>query len=212
MPKRDQLLSDLQGDDALGVLLMGQMGGVPNELQFMIQTVSHDEAAGGLRDRNRYIIRALGVVEHQFSLGLFKTLRFTREHPLLLPHTTPSTGLFFRGGPPPASSIPEIMLDITQAHAGTFAGWRDLAADLNHDRPLAELLRSGGGLLGEMPRPAAERIARVLERHGLETRLIADPAFKAQDDHGRSTAPELLLIDEGYVVSLAFSVDQMGQV
>jgi hypothetical protein len=212
MPKREQLISQLQGDDEFGVLLMGQMGGVPNELQLIVQTVTYDEAAGGLRDRARYIIRALGVREHKLVLGLFKTLRFTTDHPLLYPHNTPSTGVFFRGGLPEGINLYELIVDITQAHEHTFAGWRSFAEDVNHTVPLVDLLKSGGGVLGEMPKPAAERVAKVLERYGIEHKLIEDPAFRSSDERGRSSLAEALLIDEGYVVSLAFSVEQMGQV
>ena len=44
MPKRDQLISELQGEQDYGVLLVAQMGGVPNELQLIVETANK---AGG---------------------------------------------------------------------------------------------------------------------------------------------------------------------
>lgn len=209
MPKRQQLLDELKGEDALGVLLAVQMGGVPNELQLLVQTAYHDEAAGGLRERTRYIIRALSVEEHKLSVGLFGQLRFSDDHPLLYPHNMPSVGVFFRGKPDPAR-VHELVLDISQAHASTFGPWRHIAEDINAAMPLFDLVQSGGGLLGEMPKPAAERMAKVFAHHGMESKLIEDPNFSASEDHGRSTLYKLLLIDEGHVTALDFSVDVMG--
>jgi hypothetical protein len=185
------------------------MGGVPNELQCIVQMAEMDEAAGGLRERRRYIIRALGVREHRLSLGLFASLRFLDEHPLLYAHNTPSTGVFFRGK---ATNVSELVLDISQAHASTFGPWRFIADDLNRAAPLVDLLSSGGGLLGEMPKPAAERMAKVFAHHGMESKLIEDPQFDTVDEHGRSRLAKLLLIDDGYIVSLDFAVDELGKV
>jgi hypothetical protein len=208
MPNRDLLLNDLSGEYDYGVLLAAQMGGVPNELQLVIQTARYDPAVDGLRERSRYIIRALGVREHRLSLGLFGRLAFLDDHPLLYAHNTPRAGLFFRGG---VDNVAEVTLDISQAHASTFGPWRQLAQDINRVQPLVDLLASGGGLLGEMPKPAAERMARVLQHHGVDHRLIEDAGFESVDEHGRSRLAKLLLIDEAYVVALDFSVEQPGK-
>jgi hypothetical protein len=162
----------------------------------------------GLRERERYIIRALGVREHRLSLGLFGRLVFTDDHPLLYPHNTPRVGVFFRGG---VENVSEVVLDISQAHASTFGPWRHLADDVNTAQPLVDLLASGGGLLGEMPKPLAERMGRVFAHHGIEYKLIEDAAFSTVDEHGRSRLAKLLLIDQGYVIALDFSVDQPGK-
>ena len=42
MPRRDQLVSELQGEQDYGVLLVAQMGGVPNELQLIVETAQYD--------------------------------------------------------------------------------------------------------------------------------------------------------------------------
>jgi FdhD protein len=51
MPDREQLFAELKGDDQVGILLLAQLGGVPNELQLFIQTAEYDDAVKGLRDR-----------------------------------------------------------------------------------------------------------------------------------------------------------------
>jgi len=208
MPQRTLLQEQLATEKGYGVLLAAQMGGAPNELQLLIQTAEYDAAVEGLRERQRYVIRALGVREHKLSLGLFGRLVFTDNHPLLYHHNTPRAGVFFRGDVPHVS---DVVLDLSQAHASTFGPWRPLADDINHAAPLVDLLASGGGLLGEMPKPAAERMLRVLAHHGVEHKLVEDAAFETVDEHGRSRLAHLLLIDEGYVIALDFSVEQMGR-
>lgn len=207
MPEREQLLGELAGENDVGVLLLAQMGGVPNELQVIVQTAQYDAAAQGLRERAAYIIRVLGVREHRVTLGLFPRLFFADQHPILLHHNEPLTAVYFEGRPADAN---ELALDIHQAHASTFGPWRELARDLNRAQPLADLLNSGGGLLGEMPRSAAERMARVLAHHQVLARL--EPLEEARapaDEHGRSQMYRLLGIGDSYFVALAFAVDRM---
>src|SRR5829696_462204 len=171
MPKREQLLNEIRQESFYGVLLLAQMGGVPNELQLIIQTAEYDPSVEGLRERNRYIVRALGVREHRLSLGVFGQMIFADDHPLLYPHNTPRVGVFFRGQ---VNNVSDVVLDLSQAHASTFGPWRHIAEDINRAAPLVDLLASGGGLLGEMPKPAAERMGRVLEHHHVEHKLIED--------------------------------------
>ena len=209
MPERSQLLSELQRDEDYGILLTAQVGGVPNELQLLLQTAVFDEKQQGLVPRHTYIIRALGVREHRMTLGVFGQLAFTQEHPLLIHHNTPRTAVQFSGTP---ANVNEAVLDISQAYASTFGSWRhitEISADLNRAQPLVDLLASGGGLLGVMPQPLAERMERVLKHHGMTTTLEHDVKFAEQDEHGRSKLAELLVIDQSYIVALSFSVEQM---
>ncbi|MDX1991045.1 MAG: hypothetical protein SF029_01565 [bacterium] len=201
MPKRDKLLAELQGEDRYGVLLMAQMDAVPETLQFVVVTTQMDEAAGGLRDQGRYIIRALGVREHRVSVGIFGNLRLLDDHPLLYEYNTPPTGLFFRGTPDDAN---ELVLDIFQGYASTFGPWRQIPTYFNLNRPLLDLVSGGGDLLGEMPKPLAERLDKVLQQHRLETKVM----------EGKRTEPKLkvLLLDDSYVVALDFSIDELGKV
>jgi hypothetical protein len=209
MPQREKLLSELQHEHDVGVLLMAQMGGVPNELQLFIQTAQYDEAVQGLRERNGYVIRVISVKEHRLSLGLFGRIFFTEEHPILLHHNEPRVQVHFEGQP---KDINELVLDISQAHASTFGPWRELAADINREKPLVDLLQSGAGLLGEMPRTAAFRMVKVLEHHDMTARLVgADTERPSTDEHGRSTLWKLLGVGDSYFVALDFAVDLMGK-
>jgi hypothetical protein len=208
MPKREQLLEQLQGDDDYGIFLAAQMGGVPNELQLIIQTAKYDEAAGGLRPRGQYVVRALGVREHRMSLGVFGRLFFADEHPILHHHNQPRATIHFEGKP---QDVNELVLDIHQGYLSTFGPWRELAADINRTQPLVNLLTSGEGILGQMPLPGAERMQKILEHHGMTARLETMP-LETEDEHGRSRLAKLLGIDDSYFVALDFTVDEMGKV
>lgn len=206
--KTQQLIGDLSGEQDYGILLAVQMGGVPNELQLIIQTAKFDEAAGGLRPQRQYVIRALGVREHRVTVGVFGRFFIAEEHPILFHHNLPRVEIHFDGKP---KDINELVLDIHQAYVTTFGPWRELAADVNRSQPLVDLLSSGSGQLGSMPGPAAERMSKVLAHHGMNPRLSEKP-HTAEDDHGRSTAAKLLGIDDSYFVALDFSVDEMGKI
>ena len=208
MPDRAQLLAELQGDNQVGILLMAQMGGVPNELQLFIQTAEYDDAAGGLRDRNNYLIRVLSVHEHRLSLGLFGSLFVAEQHPILLHHNEPKPEVWFEGQP---ADVNELVLDVHQAYASTFGPWRELAGDLNREQPLVDLLAGGRGRLGTMPKPAAERMIRVLEHHGMKGWLDGEIERDSSDDHGRSTLWKLLGVGDSYFVALDFAVDRVGK-
>lgn len=211
MPKREQLLSRLEGDQQYGVLLVTQMGGVPNEVQLVVETADYDDTVQGLRPTGDYIIRALGVREHRISVGVFAHLRFLDDHPLLYHHNTPRVAVHFNGRP---ENVNELVLDVSQAYVSTFGPWRHLIEmedDLNRSRPLVDLLTAGYGLLGTMPKPLAERMGRVLAHHGMNPSLSEDATFETVDDHGRSKLLKLLLLDQSYVIALDFSVEQMGK-
>jgi hypothetical protein len=209
MPKREKLLSQLGGDNQLGVLLAAQMGGVPQELHLIIETVKLDEQAQGLRPQGQYVLRVLGVFEHQASLGAFHTLKFLSDHPLLYQYNFPPMAVFFRGKP---QNVQELILDIEQAHMSTFGHWRKFVEYLELTQPLVDLLSSGGGLLGRMPKPLAERIAKVFEHHKVEHKLIEGDLHEEDDEHGRSRLAKLLLIDNSYFVALDFSVEELGKI
>lgn len=209
MPQREKLLSELQAEHDVGVLLVAQMGGVPNELQLIIQTAQYDESVQGLRERGGYIIRVIGVREHRMSLGLFGQIFFADQHPILLHHNEARVQVHFEGTP---KDINELVLDISQAHASTFGPWRELASDINREKPLVDLLQSGSGLLADLPKTAALRLAKVLEHHGMTAKLVgADVERAATDDHGRSTLWKLLGVGDSYFVALDFAVDVMGK-
>lgn len=210
MPKRDQLLAELSGEKDYGVLLVAQMGGVPNELQFMIQTAQYDDAAQGLRPRHTYVVRALGVREHRVSVGMFGQLRFLDDHPLLYHHNAPKAAVYFDGKP---ADLNELVLDLSQAHVMAYEGWRHLldTDDLNRSTPLVDLFKRGFGVVGVMPKPLADRVGKVLDHHGIKHTENIEADFETTDEHGRSRLAKLLLIDQSYVVALDFSVEILGK-
>jgi len=209
MPKREQLLSQLQAEQDYGVLLAVQMGGVPNEIQLLVETAEYDAQVEGLRPRAQYVIRVLGVREHKASVGVFGKASFLDDHPLLYSHNAPRVAVYFEGQP---SEVNELVLDISQAHASTFGPWRNLADDINREQPLVTLLKSGSGILGIMPAPAAERMAKVFAHHHMIFKLGQDPDYQSQDEHGRSRLSKLLMLDDSYFVAFGFSVEELGKV
>lgn len=207
--RRGKLLAELGAKEDYGILLAAQMGGAPQELQFIIQTARFDEKAQGLRPRSQYILRALGVVEHRVSLGVFGNLFFADEHPILLHYNEARAAVRFQGQP---EDIHELALDIHQAYLSTFGPWREITRDLNREQPLAPLLASGGGLLGAFPRSGAERMVRVFAHHGLSATLEDQEHYDLTDEHQRSRKMKLLGIDDSYIIALDFTVDEMGKV
>lgn len=211
MPKKDELIHFLQGEHNVGVLLMVQMGGVPEELQLIIQTATYDEKVGGLREKKAYIIRALGVKEHRTTVGIFGSLFFATDHPILYHHKSPLYKVEFKGTPQDPN---ELVLDIQAAYSATFGPWRDLAEDINREKPLYDLLQSGEGTLGTMPEQAANRMLKVFDHHNMlahldkvEDKRGTDP----DDDHGEfSTELQLLGIDDSYFIGYSFMVDEMN--
>ncbi len=207
--KRAQLLAELDGEGKYGIFLAVQMGGVPQELQLMVQTAVFDEQAQGLRPKSQYVIRALGVVEHRVSLGVFGNLFIADEHPVLLHYNAPRATIQFTGQP---DDVNELVLDINQAYLSTFGPWRELAKDINRTQPLVNLLTSGQGVLGTMPKPGAERMVRVLAHHGMQASVDEKPLYDDEDEHGRSRNMRLLGIDDSYLIALDYSVDELGKV
>jgi hypothetical protein len=209
MPKRTQLLEDLRGDKDYGVFLMIQMDGVPETLQLVVTTTELDEKAGGLRDKRSYVIRAIGVQEHQVSVGLFRNLRIEEaSHPLLYQYNDTPVGLFFRGQPTDSNAL---LVDFIQAYAGTFGPWRQIPTYLNSNRPLFDLLSSSGDLVGEMPKPLADKLVPVFERHGLETKVVEGSTPTTSDEHGRTQHMKALIMDDSYIVAMDFTVEFLGR-
>lgn len=213
MPKTEKLLNDMKGDDRQAAMLVTQVGGMPNELQVILETAQYDGEKDGLRPLNNYIVRVLGVTEHRIvNLGTtVETIRLLDDHPLLYQYNSTPTALFFRGKPEDTNAL---VLDIAQVHATTFGPWRHFPEYLNVEQPLFSLLESGGGLLGQMPSPLAENLVKVLEKHGLETKVMQgeNPADKNKNPMVKQQKIKVLFIGASYFISYAFSIDELGKV
>ena len=213
MPKREKLFKDMQGDNHQAVILVAQVGGMPNELQIILETAQYDHEQEGLRPLHNYIVRILGIIEHRVvNLGTtVEQIRLVDDHPLLYQYNTTPVALFVRGKP---ADINAIVLDIAQAHSEVFGLWRHFPEYLNIEKPLFTLFEEGGGLLGQMPKPLADKLVKVMARHGLETKLIEgeNPANKARNPLVEHQRIKVLLIGASYFISYAFSVEEMGKV
>lgn len=200
-----QLMDEVNTEQGYGVFLMAQMDSTPDTLQFIIATTEFDESVNGLRDKRRYIVRCIGVQEHHLTLGIFKhmSLHQKEEHPLLYQYNSQPMGLFFRGN---ATNANELVLDVFQGYASTFGQWRHIPDYLNVSKPLVDIFSGGGDLVGEMPKPLAERLDKVLKHHQLETRIIEG------ERHKEMPYMKALLLDESYIVAIDFSVDELGKV
>ena len=199
-----QFFEDIAGENRHAALLVAQVGGMPSELQLITQVAEYDEDAGGLRPIRSYIIRVSGAEEHRVvNLGTtVSEVKIHDEHPLLMQYNETPVAVFFKGVPEDTNAI---VLDIAQAHATTFQGWREFPQYLNIAQPLETLFRSGGGLLGQMPQSLADAIVPVLEKHGLEQRVMMGekPVSKMNQQH------KVLVMGQSYFVSYAFSFDEM---
>ncbi len=212
MPKRGKLFEDMQGDDRQAVLLVSQVGGMPNEVQLVLETAEYDAEADGLRPLHNYIVRILGVIEHRIvNLGTtVGHVQFTEDHPLLYQYNKTPVALFVRGQAP---DINALVLDIIQAHSEVFGLWRRFPEYMNVEKPLFTLFAEGGGLLGQMPKPLADKLVTVMEKHGLETKIIEgeNPTAKNNNPMLREQGIKVLLVGGSYFISYAFSVDELGK-
>lgn len=206
--KMQQFLEDMRGEHRQAALLLVQVGGMPTELQAIVQVADYDEQARGLRPVRSYIVRVLGALEHRVvNLGTTTgEVSLVTDHPLLYEYVDRPAAVFFRGKPQDTN---EIVLDIAQAHASTFRGWRHFPQYLNIEQPLETLLKSGGGLLGQMPDTLAQHVVKVLEKHGLEHKILHGEAHLKPPMKDQKL--QALLIGESYFLSFAFSVDEMGK-
>lgn len=211
MPHSQQFFEDLADDTRHAALLVAQVGAAPNELQLITQVAEFDEAQEGLRPIRSYIIRVLGVLEHRIvNFGTTTNeIRVVDDHPLLYEYTEKPAAVFFRGVVKKPDSI---VMDIAQAHATIFYPWRHFPQYLNTEKPLATLFEEGGGLIGQMPQPLAQRIVKVLEHHGLEHKTAEGKPYIQLHDNPALLQSKLqvLLFGASYFVAYGFSIQEMG--
>ncbi|MGB7339050.1 MAG: hypothetical protein WBC91_09180, partial [Phototrophicaceae bacterium] len=189
---------------------VAQVGASPNELQLITQVAEYDETAQGLRPIRSYIIRVLGVLEHRIvNFGTtVNNIQILDNHPLLYEYTTNPTALFFRGD---SANADEVTMDLMQAHATTFYPWRHFPQYLNMEQPLLEMVKAGGGLIGQMPAPLAQEMIKVLNHHNLEHKTAeGEPYIKVHDNPALlQTKLKVLLFGESYFISYGFSIQEM---
>jgi hypothetical protein len=207
-PHLSALIDTLQADDHYGIVLLAQLGGTPQEIQLILQSTINESTGEQeqLRVTGQYILRAIGVREHRIELGLFKTLAYSAAHPILDPYNTPLGQLYFRGQLDPAR-LDALLIDFNQLYLQTYSAYdpfRRMADEVNRTLALGRLLSSGGGLLATCPQPFAEKLGRLLDRYGLETRFI-----RTEDDQRPPIPQFLLALDEAYLIASLFSLEEM---
>jgi hypothetical protein len=191
------IVHDLQAENAVGLLLVAQLGSSPSEMLLVVRTVIHDPAVGGLRPLNQYVIKLVGLVEHKISLGLFNHLALVEDHPLLHHHNAPNVRIYLSS----AAADPDTVLgEIEDTHFEMFGRWRELGDDLNHRIAPHELLKAGMGTLGEFPAPFADALCEVLKTHD-----ISYTATPGEQKIGRCY---LLAFDNSYLIARGFTVEQ----
>lgn len=205
-PTLQKILAALAPEENLGILLAAQVGGTPNEIQLILQTTEHLDGEGErLRPTGQYIIRAISVVEHKLALGFFRTMVHSDSNALLAPHNEPRMVVTFKGQP---ANVDSLMIDLYQLYGQTYGIYDPttrMADELNREQPLATLLTTGQGILGEMPASFAYKVTKLLERHGLASQL--DEIELERPDLTR----QALILDDSYIIAQFFSADPMGQ-
>lgn len=204
-----KILGLLAPEDNLGVLLAAQLGGTPQEIQLIIQTTdfidpSDDYPEGALKPSGEYIIRAINVVEHKLSLGLFRNLVQSDSNALLYQHNQPIMQVAFTGK---TEQVDSLMIDLNQLYGQTYGIYepsRRMAEEINPTQPLATLLSSGEGILGGMPLPFAQKVVKVLAKYDLTATL------SEMDTHRPNFEFQALVMDDSYVIAQLFSADPMG--
>jgi hypothetical protein len=202
MPLEDQnllkVIEELDPENSLGALLVVQMGTTPQEVQLILETTRYDEGKEALQRGDSYIVRCISVQEHRVSVGLFRKMVYTEDHPLLWNHNHMYRQVYFRGRP---DHVEDLMLELNQLYGEHYGAFRSLASDVNHAMPLGTLLTSGDGMLGEMPAPMAEKVKRLLERHGFKV------CFITSDMEPPEIQYSLLVMDDSFFIAHMFSAD-----
>lgn len=210
MPHSQHFFDDLAGENRHAALLVAQVGAAPNELQLVTQVAEFDESVEGLRPIKSYIIRVLGVLEHRIvNFGTTSNeIQILEDHPLLHEYTKKPTAVFFRGE---AKNPDTVVMDIAQAHATTFFPWRHFPQYLNMEKPLGTLFEEGGGLIGQMPEPLAERVIKVLEHHDLEHKTAQGTPYIQMHDNPALLQSKLqvLIFGASYFIAYGFSIQEM---
>jgi len=204
-----QILDHVQGsEDHLGILLAAQLGGTPREIQLIMQTATMDENHEQLSPQGQYIIRCVGVAEHELSLGLFANMVHSTDNALLYPHNDQPVQVHFEGKPNNADTM---MIELNQLYGqtyGMYGPFKRMAQEINPTAPLSTLLNSGNGLLGVMPFPFAQMVKTLFERNNMTVNMVM---VESDEEHHAPIKHQALVLDNTFIVAQVFSADPMGQ-
>jgi hypothetical protein len=128
------------------------------------------------------------------------------DNPLVAAHNDRTMVVTFKGQP---ANVDSLMIDLYQLYGQTYGIYDPtsrMADELNREQPLATLLSSGQGILGEMPETFALKVTKLLERHQIASQL---DEMVVQNDHPLKR--QSLVLDDSYIVAQFFSADPMGR-
>ncbi|MCX6367945.1 MAG: hypothetical protein NTX57_14750 [Armatimonadetes bacterium] len=145
----------------------------------------------------------------------FAGASFHTEHPLLLNYTDPQASLYFNAIP---TDIPSLVQELEQVTQEVFGGWRPLWQYLNHygtdsrkgfpiggiSRILEHLFRFPSGLFLRGPLSLAAPAQEILNRHGMQSALLADDAPTVTVPLG------VLLLGNNVLIAESFWVEEEG--
>jgi hypothetical protein len=190
----EQISQEMEAENAVGLILAAQLYGSPEAMQAVVQTALFEPA--GLRPQNQYVIQMAQVVEHQIVLGLFNTIEFTDNHPLLHAHNASHAAIYLASK---ADDPGQVLRDMQESHDHLYGEWRDLRESLNQLSTAGQVFAAGYGLLGEMPRPFADTVSAILTRHGVKHNMV-----ETSEGQGMYKA---LILDNTYFVAAEITVE-----
>ena len=191
----DALRSDLEAQNAVGLLIAAQLGASPSELTLIVRSATINATTGEVIPVHQYLVNAVGVVEHKLILGLFNQVGYANDHPLLYHHNAPGVKIFITS---PAPDADELLWAIDEAYGEVFGRWRELNADLNQRVDPRAILQNGKGALATVPAPFAPIIDKLLTEQGVGHQVImTDPKIGGC---------VLLAFDDSLVIARSFNV------
>jgi hypothetical protein len=148
----------------------------------------------------RWEIRCERLHSHRISNDYGWPVLLLEDHPVLWPHQHGAAEAFFYGTP---QSAEECVGALYAAHLRAVGEWIDFAKFFNAPKPLATMLKSGGGMLARGPSPLMEVYKGALQGLGLEVDIRLPRPDKV---------PELraLIIGTSYFVGSGWSATRLN--
>ncbi len=194
----NEIIEELKAENALGLLLMAQLGATPAELMLVLRTTTLDQQTGALTPIGMYQIKLGSAIEHKLTLGPFNHAAAMDDHPILYHHNHTGIRVFVTN---PAEDVDATYGNLAAAYLEMFGQYRQLVQDLNQRVEPDEILEKGMGVLGEFPEPFALTAARVLHENGVKTTLVAGEA--------KIGGFKLLAFDNSYFVARTIDIQKV---
>lgn len=155
-------------------------------------------------DRQLWTVRCSNVSSYQLAQDLAYDIEIAEKHVLLLPHTSPSSELFFSGA---AGNPSEVIGKLWLVHEHECGQWIPFRRYLNRQVPLNDLLTASSGCLAKGPKPLLERYASVLVDCGLKPSVVGEHEPKrwvANRWAPEPTGLRVMIVEGTYIVAQDF--------